>query len=193
MKTSTYVKDSSTRDTIVADLWAAGWFHKTARFVVRGYTELNVDDVASESVFTAMRAAESWRDVPNSDVGGWVKYRTRLAMIHEVRKHANEQKNFVNIDALTPLVAGGDVTPVDLVDTAPSAEDEMMRRAWGTYSAEIEDAVSQLTAKQQSITRARMAGIRQRDPARPRAYGSWSDARNRLRVRLSHLKWLVRP
>lgn len=193
MSTGTY--SVSTRESVVDDLWREGWFTKTAKGIARHYPSIDADDLAAQSVFTAMRAAESWRDEGGS-VQQWVKFRTRGAMLSDIKQQLREQDRMSQYSLDHRLGEDGP-TLGDVVRPVPSAESEAQIIDWDAVAVEVREAVMDLTPRQRKFVEARfLQGLNQREPGYVKSGPggeTWKGARKKLKVQLSHLKWLVRP
>lgn len=189
------VYSESTRESVVDDLWREGWFLKTAKGIARHYPSIDADDLAAQSVFTAMRAAESWRDEGGS-VQQWVKFRTRGAMLSDIKQQLREHGRMSKYSLDYELCEDGP-TLGDVVTPVVSAEDQAQLIDWDDVAVEIREVVMGLTPKQRKFVEARfLQGLSQREEGYVKCGPggeTWKGARKKLKVQLSHLKWLVRP
>jgi len=180
------------RTNVVDRLWREGWFIKTAKGISRSVPTLSAEDMAAESVFTAMRAAESWREDGVHPVDSWVKFRARNEMLRLWRKHLNERARFADVDLTSPVIDGGNPL-IDMICQARSAEDQARVLDWQSVARDVHKALDTLTVNQRSVAVSRMHARTQRAPGHVAAQGNWHGARSKLRNRLQHLRWMVVP
>jgi len=185
----------STPETVVEDLWREGWFRATAKAMCRGVAILDADDMASEAAIVAQRSADSWTG--EGAVRAWVKWRARNYMITmRDRASAKTAKHLSSLSIYDVVPGTSDYVMDKVADPAPGADLEAELVAWDEAAFSIRSAIEALTPNQRQYVMLRFFQDGHKFEEGHVSYkhltGAWPGARQKLKVMLSDLKWMIR-
>lgn len=188
--------------TLVEDLWREGWFERTAKALVRGYTEVDWRDIAHDAVIVAMRAEASFTD--DAEISEdtperrrwWVTFRTRNEMKTQIKRTVINKRPYQSQTSLYDVVGEDGITVKDLALVEASHEAVTVNTlAMQATRKDIQQALTKLTPMQRAYVETYMYTAQPVPAARSgtgaRRTTVRANARAQLKVRLAHLKDLL--